>query len=708
MLADHFPRTSAEYPQLVNWKAPFDWRNVIAAAAIDVISETLIAEQHNGRSAFFQLATLLREDLTAETARIGDGPEAQDVAGARFVLAVPAAYVALAEGLHGDCYGWLHWAISRNHAFHARINHCDYGLPPFDGAHPSMNTLVELHLVDWIRSAYMLARKFGGMDELARRFLNYCVRVTILAIARGDIESGVEALVSIVNWSTKDGHGEEERLTRLALDLFEAGGLPERQQVILAITFVTKAGRWTDHTPRQWAQLLLADYRAILTEHEVVQLLSVVMSSPEQWAEMRAEILGEIRKLADFYKIGALSPPSASLALEARVDIIHPLIFSLTEFGSTDDILDVLWAWYGTNLEDRCDSNVLFISSAHGGGVTYVWPTGRWTVSGPIGTSLQDMLDAVSAALTDYFRGPEGDRQRLFDERMVGAPVFEEAERLGRTVAAHYGLDALRNQLPENFHPRAIVALPAHRDPLQAMVFDRVGWIAPMEASLTMARPMRPTRMISVWPGATQLTDAELECIESIAVKAGWTVRVAKKPLNEANFQRFYEDSEPDILWVIGHGEQSPYRLEETGIIMEGDSLLPIARIASMTVPDAERRLLVLNICSSGATQNRGGIAHVGMGHYLTSPSQAVIAHLWPIDYYAALAFGCALATALSQQPIPESFSEVIRLIRHRDQLLTELTSVNGDMQALDRLSGDRIGSHLDNLMNWGCPVLLT
>jgi len=132
----------------------------------------------------------------------------------------------------------------------------------------------------------------------------------------------------------------------------------------------------------------------------------------------------------------------------------------LTEFGSTDDILDVLWAWYGNDVDERCNANVLFISSAHGGGVTYVWPGGRWTVPGPIDGSLQAMLDAVSAALTDYYRGPEGDRQRLFDERMVGAPVFDEADRFGQAVAAHYGLDALPEQLPADFRPRALGSGP--------------------------------------------------------------------------------------------------------------------------------------------------------------------------------------------------------------------------------------------------------
>lgn len=708
-LADHFPQTAAAYPRLVNWAAEFEWSNPAAVGAIDLLTDRLVAEQARGRPAFLRLATLLREDLTAETARAGNGPDAGHISAARFVIAVPASFVTLAEGLTGDSYDWVHWGISLTHDFALRVNQGDYGLPPYDAASAGLNALAEHALVDWVRSAYLVARKFGGMDELARLFLEYSFGMTQVAFIQGNVESAVDAFAAMLSWANKDGHAKTEDLTHHLLALFDRNTLPPRQQVTLAIGFVTSAARWTAYTPQQWAQRILDDYRPHLIEHETVQLLATVMSSPEQWASMRAEILDEIRKLSSFFRGSLRGDPLANLALESRVDILHPLIFSLTDFGSTDDILDVLWNWYGTDDAERGDANILFVASAHASGVTYVWPGGRWTRPSPDArASLQAMMDNISAALNDYFRGPEGDRDRVLDERMLGAPEFDEADSLRAAMDAHYGIVELTAHLPSDFRPRAIIVFPALRDPFQAMLFDQVGWLAPTDASLSKAREMRPIRTISIWPGATQLTEAEVECLQQVAAATGWTVKLVAGPLDEEAFRRFYEDPEPDLLWVIGHGEQSPYRIEESGIMLGGDILLPIARVAEMAVPGDARRLLVFNICSSGAAQHRGGISRLGLGHFLASPNQAVTAHLWPIDYYAALAFGCALSLALAKAPLPEAFGTAIATMRDQPRLLETLRGISSDLQAVDRLSSDRMCEHLASLLNWGCPVLLT
>ena len=64
--------------------------------------------------------------------------------------------------------------------------------------------------------------------------------------------------------------------------------------------------------------------------------------------------------------------------MESRAAILMPLIYCLTRVGSVDDILDVLWAWYGALDWERGDSNVLFVCPSHGDGVAYLWPDGRW------------------------------------------------------------------------------------------------------------------------------------------------------------------------------------------------------------------------------------------------------------------------------------------------------------------------------------------
>ncbi|MDX8535992.1 hypothetical protein RFM41_34075 [Mesorhizobium sp. VK25A] len=53
----------------------------------------------------------------------------------------------------------------------------NYGLPPYDGAPNDLNRAVLPFVVDWIHTAYMLARNFGGLDNHCRDYFDYSKRV---------------------------------------------------------------------------------------------------------------------------------------------------------------------------------------------------------------------------------------------------------------------------------------------------------------------------------------------------------------------------------------------------------------------------------------------------------------------------------------------------------------------------------------------------
>lgn len=709
-LLDHFPRVADIAPDFPHWDEPFGWDDESTPRFISALCGLLIARQALGLPEFLRFAEGLRDDLDAAKATVRTDAETANLKAARFAVSVPPAHVTMAQGVHGDCYGWVLWGASLEHQFNARLNRAIYELPFFDGAHAAMNRIADGFMLDWIATTYLLAVKFGGLDELTRLYFEKCFGVAFAGFARMDLVGAVQALSSLVNWATKFAHPAEAELVGLVVRLIAPDGLPSRFRTTLAFTLTTVAARFTDRTPEQWARYILDEMADQLIEHEKLQLLAVAMSSPAKWAEMRDEILGETRKLSDFYRAQSDDAVAAATALEARVAILYPLIFNLTEFGTTDDLIDLLWAWYGDERggAERCDGNVLVIATAHGPGVTYLWPGGRWTVPPGDGETIQQLLDALSAALHEVFRGPAGDRIVEFNERMAGVPAFEEGARVAEAVARHYAIDDLRPHLPEDFRPRSALILPAHRDPLQAMIGEALGYVVPLEASLQRARPMRPVRSISIWPGATNLTEAEVQLLCCIGRASGWAVEIAGGALDAQAFERFYSNPDPDVLWVIGHGEQSPFRVEESGIILEDRSLLPISRIASWEVPGGDRRLLVLNICSSGSVQNRGGMARVGLGHWLTSDRQAVVGHQWPVDPFAALAFAGSFGARLTDLPITEAFHSAIELMRNQGELLARLENLDPSLQAIDRLRADRFAEHLANVLNWGCPVLLT
>jgi len=706
-LSEIFPRTSAAYPQLAHWRAGFEWPGgCLAVCDLLVRLQHRLMEQSDEHMLAFAISA--RADLIEQTARAPNESVASCIDCVRFVAGIVPGQRTLARGELGDCYGWVLWAVSRTHDPTARVNHANYALPPYDGAPNELNEAVLPFVVDWVRTAYLLARKFGGLDDHCRMFFDHANRIVLMALAKGDSQAGVEAAIAMANWATTRGHAGAQYLAQALFHLAQLDSVEAETKTRIEMLFLTHAAQWTDRTPVEWARHLLRHQRDDLREHETVQALAVATDDLASWTANRAEILSEIRRLSDSYYRRS-SRAEALIALESRASILFPLIYCLTRVGSVDDILDVLWAWYGSAAVERGDSNVLFVCPNHGDGVAYVWPTGRWVAPhADVGASLEDLLVRISTALSDYFRGPAGDRVVDLDEGRAGVPVFETGPELIEAVERHYQLRQLAEQLPPDFEPRSIVVMPGHRDPLQALFKLDTGKFAALEASLARGMADRPIRVLSVWPGATQLTEPELECLRAVAQASDWRLKVRTGELHAAAFKEFYEDAEADVLWVIGHGEQSPYSVYETGLIMDDGSLLSMPHLASFAVPTAGRRLLVLNVCSSGSAQTMDGMARIGLAQELCSPYQQVVAHLWPIDYYAALAFGCALASRLRTEPVKVAFPSATQLMRNHAELVQELEAVAAGLSARERLSHEHVAAILSNVLCWGCPALFT
>ena len=699
-----FPRAAAQNRNLLDWTANFSWGASAAADVVEILLHQLIAEQEHGPAAFHAFAEALRDDLVAATAL---NPADPNVAAARFVIAAPPAHVCLTEGREGVAWDWVHWAVSGTHVFGARVNHGEHALPPYRGATAPMNRLAWSMVLDWIEAAYLVARRLGGMDALARHFAPSALAVIIREIGCGQHVAAVPALTAVANWATKDRDPVEPDVVHAALKLFRGGRMPERQLFVLGSIFVTDAARLTDRNSVEWSRLLLTRFAPILDSQELLQLRVGTIDSLDAWLLDREKVLDGITTLTQAARAAAADEISAIQALEARVDIIHPLVALFVKEGSVDDVMDVLRAWYSGEAPP-CDADVLFVSPAHSTGVTYLWPGGRWTVNSPDDTGLEEMLRSISTALGDYFRGPEGDREVQLDEARMGQPIFDQGPALRDRVRAHYALDSLPEHLPADLRMRSVVAFPALRDPLQALLQESLGWLAPMEASMAAASPRRAIGTIGIWPGFTYTTEAEIECLRRVALDVGWNVRVVEGVLDADAFRRFYEDASLDVAWVIGHGEQSAYDAAATGLVLDDRTLLPMGAISAMRIPNGGRRLLVLNICSSGATQIRGGLARVGFGHGLASPVQEVVAHLWPIDEDAALAFGSGFALALAKQPPEDALATALLELRDLPRLVDKLREIDADLRVVRRLETPELADRMANVLNWGCPVLLT
>jgi hypothetical protein len=226
------------------------------------------------------------------------------------------------------------------------------------------------------------------------------------------------------------------------------------------------------------------------------------------------------------------------------------------------------------------------------------------------------------------------------------------------------------------------------------------------EVSLRQALPDRPIRRVAIWPGSTMHAGFEVEALERIAAQAGWLLEIGTDGDDPEAFVRFYEQAEADLLWVIGHGEHSPYRLEKSGLAI-GDRIVGAEALRRIPAGCDGRRLLVLNVCSGATTQVRGGIARIGLSHELTTPRQQVIAHMWPIGMYTGLAFGAKLALELAHAPVADAFRNTVRGLAQPGPLCDELVALLGDDLGLhDRIRHQH--AQIGSILSWGAPVLLT
>lgn len=636
-------------------------------------------------------------------------PRGQDAIDcARFITCIPALRSARSSGRMGECYDWIWTALSPTHVRGQRLNKNIYSFINFPNPPRDLWEQYLRGIPSFATVLFYVAYRLGGLDELTVELAPGCWFLSSKShqIDPAD-DNAIQAMVQMVHWAAlrKRPAGSD-----WAKELLAAAVRSEspRQKLGVVLTFTTQAHVFVDGSPQEWADRALREFGDELTEHERLQTLIVSLKGAEDWIVRRTEILNEIRNLRNHYILNSRPGESDLEVLELRVPILHPLIFVLSQWGETEDIVTVLGAWYRRLTGEPSDSNSLIVLPTINGGVTYVWPGGRLS-TGTGSTESHDVMQrAAGAALGDYYRGSDGDHPPeqyedfRFDVVDAGAGQdFEDA------IKAHYQFDLLRERFTPDWKPRAVLIFPSGSEPLQAMLSKSLAIQAPLEISFEKARSSRPIRRVSAWAGGPWHESFELDAIQHIAKRAGWLLDIHRKDnATLSDLKQFYEDDKTDVLWVISHGTHDPFATRGTGLHLPDETLVDLEEIRKWGTPQQDRRLLVLNSCSGAAAQGRGGLARIGLAQSLVGASQSVVAHQWPIHWTAGLAFGAALAAVLEKEPNERAALTAANLMQRPDELMGFLEDrFAGCDELLDRLR--RSQEDLSSITNWGCPVLL-
>lgn len=176
-MRDQFPRASAAYPDLVDWNQDFDWSEQASRAQallLVAFQDTLI---DTGEDAFFTFCGIVADDVGALAPAGEISPVADTLDEFRFLFGLRPIEQTLALGLHGDCYGWVMWTLARGCDRRGRVFNVQWSFfAPDSQAADDYRNLSMRYLARWTDAFFILARKFGGLDEMATAIAGLCWR----------------------------------------------------------------------------------------------------------------------------------------------------------------------------------------------------------------------------------------------------------------------------------------------------------------------------------------------------------------------------------------------------------------------------------------------------------------------------------------------------------------------------------------------------
>ena len=705
-LHDIFPSASQCKPSKVNWDAGFSWT---ASNSIN-LAQSLRADFYNSTklhmSEFKLRCKLLHDDLTEQLSTCQDERKKALIDVLKFSVGqIPTSWFT-STGNFPDAYDWALWSISRNYEIGKRMNETEYCLPPFDGADDLANRYCIQFMVDWVESAYYLAVRFGGLDELARRNFQYCYTSTLKTINDSSGSVGIRALTILTSWAAYSKHKQLSNMVGMIESLVEDPKLSAQDQILLGVSLIGDASFLRQQSAAEFATGMLSKHAGQFQNQDHLQYLVAATDTYEAWLCRKDEILSKIAAVRSDVEEISNSKIDINISMEGRIRIIYSLIFLLSNVPDIVSALSIIARWYGTELAtEKVDKHLLVLPNDFRG-TTWVWSTGNWTPINRDGKkSLEELMASISNAFTDYFRGPEGDRVPVVDERLSGTPSVGRASDLRHCTLEHYAIPGAVRTGIFGVGIKSIVFFPNHQVPAFAMV-NEVSPSGLLQVISLNEPPNEPEiANVLIWPGHTLLTDAEVEFLLAVGETCGWEVRVYGNARDNSSFSEFFSDSDADLLWIIGHGNYDHHNVDGCGLVLNDGELFSLRDFSTLPTPNKTRGI-VANICSGGTARVIGGLGTNGIAGALCNGNQFVVSHGWPVDMYAALAFGGVYFSNLPEFGMREGLRKAQVMLRDQDHILSQIGKTSHNLSISERLRCKGMKPRLENVLSWGSTAI--
>jgi hypothetical protein len=706
LLVKMFPNFSSLKPTTIDWASDFQWNDEAGLQLAHVLLEDGIAAQKLEQKVFFERGRILRDDLSAIAAATGDEEILVIIDAIKLAASQPFTHGLCKVGELAQAYDWILWSISRNHVIADGRNESDYFLPPFDSASDVINDFANNFLVDWITNAYYVAVKFGGLDELCQKYFYYCLEAAVAAADGSDKIAGIEAAISLINWASHVDHSDLASLITMVEGWMDMTSISAQQRIRMATLLIGPGSKYSKKNPVGIARDFLQFYPVEFRDHERLQFLVVAIDSEAAWVERKEEIVEEIRNFRSYVEQTQGNAIRSNIVMEERVTLLYPLLLLLSQVPDLDAIIQLLSSWYGKPYDHKMAPQTLLVMPNNKDGAAWLWSGNTWSPDDQnVSSSLEQMLGVASEAFNDYFRGPAGDRAPVIDARLRGAPAPQHGSALEQQVLQHYRIAEVYKVIPEDADIKYLIGFPNHNVPLSSLVGRdlRGGLYQSVSLSSQFIEPK--IQNVLIWPGETQTTDVEIDFIVEIGRVAGVDVQVWDSVATKDDFRNYYSSSNQNLLWITGHGNHDPGNVMNCGLLL-GDGQTFNLDDFSELLAAPQQRAVVANICSGGAARMTGGIGSTGIASAITSDTQVTVAHNWPIDTYAALAFGTVFFSCLMDGQLAKSLHQAQGILEYQDQILAHLRRYDGSHRVIELLSSDHAKPRLENMMSWGSATL--
>lgn len=705
-LKEMFPNFSKIQPSKLLWEVEFDWTDEAGLQLAHALFQDVISYQKFDQSDFLDRGSILRNDLSALTASVIREQDFLIIGAIKFSISQPYIHRLKNIGELAQAYDWILWSISRNYKINGGGEAADFSLPPFDHASKAINDFSIQFLTDWTSSAYYVAVKFGGLDELAKNHFYYCLGHAVSEADGPDADFGIEALIFLVNWAAHVDHEALPDLIGSVESWLEMPSITEQQRVRFASLLIGPGSKYSKRAPEEVAAHFLATYPAEFRDHECLQFLTVATNCYEKWLERKVEIIHEIQKFRADVESSQGNRIRSDIVMEARITLLYPLLLLLSKVADLAAVIELLSSWYGRPFDPEMAHQTLLVMPNNVHGVTWVGPGMTWAPDDQdVFSSLEQMLGVASEAFNDYFRGPAGDRNPEIDFRLRGAPAQEHGPALEKQVLDHYKIEEVAKVIPKDANLRFILPFPNHPVPLTPLLDRDVmqGLFHNISLSSRFAAP--EVKRVLIWPGETHTTEVEVDAISRIGMEVGIDVQVWGGPFGKKEFNEFWSSADYEILWITGHGNHDPNEVLKSGLVLGDYEVFNVEDFSCLPGPE-RARAIVANICSGGAARMIGGIGSTGMASAITTDVQATVTHNWPIDTYAALAFGVVYFSCLRDRGLIGGLSQTRDILRSQDKIVSHLAEFLPDHEVVRILGSDHAKPRLESILSWGAATL--